>query len=157
MVTVKMRELLMADTARHRGNVIDVRFGDHRFHQRLDLADGEFVCAMRLPQRCEIEVRTDRATQGADRALMRQLCRGAVEVIARARECVIGVGVGVQRDVGAATQPCRKRVPDFGGSVFVELGDMQHQRWVVGREFVDMLLEPHAVIAHGHVSARSRD
>ena len=57
VVLVEALQLLVADAAGQRGNVIDVRLRDHGVHGRIHVAGAELVHGVRFPQRGQVVVR----------------------------------------------------------------------------------------------------
>src|SRR3954453_22457154 len=57
MVGVEITQLFEAHTAGHGGDVVDVRFGDHGGHGRVDIACLELAPAVRIPQRSKVVFR----------------------------------------------------------------------------------------------------
>src|SRR5215472_17312498 len=78
VVRVETRQFLAADAAGDDRDVVDIRFGHHRAHRRGDIARGEFVGRMLLPEGLEVIMRPHRPAQQRDRARMRKTGRGPV-------------------------------------------------------------------------------
>src|SRR5262249_17368758 len=68
MVLIEAEGLLVAGTARHYRDVIDVRFRDHSSHRRLSVSGHEFDFGVAVPDGLEVVARPENTAKQSERA-----------------------------------------------------------------------------------------
>src|SRR3546814_10672581 len=68
------------------------------------------------------------------------------------RERMVASRVGVEADIRLAAQSVDDLCARLGRTKFIQLGKMQHERSAEVLSFVELLLDPHSVIADSHIA-----